>query len=250
MPRLSTPARVGTAPADLRPIRRVWCVWPLCVLGVRPGKPMCANVSTSSSCAQCQCQRRVDRQRLGQPGVGLSSEWRDSRRRLEPFGADSRYRDVGSRRVLARMASATATTAATAAAPRRPSCHEQSKSKPRRLYGVRRAALSPSPRVRQGLARIRPDATVFTRDRRHVLRIIYKAGGDAGLNPDCMPKVPPRPPPLLRRLLSAGVPTPKVAAILRHATANVTTQVYRGARGVRPGDPRYELESAFAAAEN
>ena len=59
-------------------------------------------------------------------------------------GSDSSYRDVGIRRVAFLMASATATTAASAAAPRRPSCHEWSKSKPRSLATAKTARATPN----------------------------------------------------------------------------------------------------------
>ena len=71
-------------------------------------------------------------------------ELRGASARVSADGADLSYRDVGSRLVLVRMASATATTAATAAAPMRPSCHERSKSKPRSLTTQKTASATPN----------------------------------------------------------------------------------------------------------
>ena len=95
--------------------------------------------------------------------------------------------------------------------------------------------------------RITPTALVFTRDRRNVLRNIYAAGTLAGLNPDGMPKVSCHD---LRHscaglLFAAGVPTRRIASVLRHATTAVTMTVYGGLVESDRAGLRNDLEAAL-----
>lgn len=81
-----------------------------------------------------------------------------------------------------------------------------------------------------GDALVFPTATGNSQWRRNVLRAIYAAGDAAGLNPDGVPKVGCH---SLRHicaglLLAAGVPAPRVAAILRHANTRTLLTVYAG----------------------
>jgi integrase len=103
------------------------------------------------------------------------------------------------------------------------------------------------------LARLRPEALVFQtcngrpHHRKNVLRAIYRAGDHAGLNTKGGKKVGCHD---LRHscaglLLSAGVPAPKVAAILRHADARVTLTVYAGAVESQRAELRDDLEAAL-----
>ena len=88
----------------------------------------------------------------------------------------------------------------------------------------------------RNIARTHRDARVFTtatgqpQDRRNALRAIYAAGDDAGLNPKGAQRVGLHD---LRHscaglLLAAGVPMPKVAAVLRHSNPRITADVYAG----------------------
>jgi integrase len=97
------------------------------------------------------------------------------------------------------------------------------------------------------------DALVFrTRNgrphhRKNVLRAIYVSGTAAGLNEKGKKKVSPHD---LRHscaalLLAAGVPAPKVAAILRHADARVTLTVYAGVVESQRSELRADLEIAL-----
>ena len=76
---------------------------------------------------------------------------------------------------------------------------------------------------------------------------IYRAGDDAGLNPESVERVGCHDPwhPYAGLLLAAGTTLPKVSAILRHSGTRVTAETYAGpvesARPERVGD----LESAF-----
>jgi integrase len=102
-------------------------------------------------------------------------------------------------------------------------------------------------RVGSTLARVRPDALLFPHDRRNALRAIYKAGDDAGLNPDGMEKVGLHD---LRHscaglLFAANVPAPTIAAILRHADVRTTLTVYAGLVETNRAGLRGELETAL-----
>jgi integrase len=107
----------------------------------------------------------------------------------------------------------------------------------------------------RGFARVKPDALVFQtrtgrpQDRRDVLRAIYKAGDDAGLNPDGVERVGCHD---LRHscaglLFAAGTPLPKVAAVLRHSDTRVTAEVYAGLVESARADLADDLEAAFWA---
>ncbi len=83
--------------------------------------------------------------------------------------------------------------------------------------------------------------------RKNVLRAIYRAGDQASLNKKGGKKVGCHD---LRHscaglLLSAGVPAPKVAAILRHADARVTPTVYAGVVESQRAELRDDLEAAL-----
>lgn len=84
-------------------------------------------------------------------------------------------------------------------------------------------------------------------DRHNVARAIRVAGDAAGLNPPGLKKVAPHD---LRHscaalLLAAGVPAPKVAAVLRHADARVTLMVYAGLVESQRSELRADLETAL-----
>ena len=98
------------------------------------------------------------------------------------------------------------------------------------LQAQRRRALLAS------FTRVASDAFVFVtatgkpQHRKNALRAVHAAGDAAGLNPEGAEKVGLHD---LRHscaglLLAAGVPMPKVAAILRHADARVTATTYAG----------------------
>jgi integrase len=97
------------------------------------------------------------------------------------------------------------------------------------------------------------DALVFStvngrpQDRHNVARAIRAAGDAAGLNPQGVKKVAPHD---LRHscaalLLAAGIPAPKVAAVLRHADARVTLMVYAGLVESQRSELRTDLEAAL-----
>lgn len=105
----------------------------------------------------------------------------------------------------------------------------------------------------RGLARVRPDALVFStrtglpHHRKNALRAVYRAGDAARLNPIGRPKVGCH---SLRHsaaalLLAAGVPAPRVAAILRHADARTTLTFYAGLVESQRPDLRNDLETAL-----
>jgi integrase len=88
----------------------------------------------------------------------------------------------------------------------------------------------------QSLARVRPDAFVFTTSRgrphgpRNVLRAVYAAGDTAGLNGQGRERVGVHD---LRHsfvavALAAGLTLPEAAALARHANPRVTAAVYAG----------------------
>ena len=85
--------------------------------------------------------------------------------------------------------------------------------------------------------------------RRHaVANAVRVAGGKAKLNPDGAKPVAPHD---LRHscaglLFAAGVPVPKVAAILRHANPRVTLTVYAGLVESHRSELRGDLEAALA----
>ena len=109
-----------------------------------------------------------------------------------------------------------------------------------------RAHRSRFPGVRDAL--VFPTCNGKPQHRKNVLRAIYLAGDRAKLNPKgggkkvgCHD---------LRHscaglLLSAGVPAPKVAAILRHADARITMTVYAGLVESQRAELRDDLEAAF-----
>ncbi len=109
-------------------------------------------------------------------------------------------------------------------------------------------------RARQhSLARRRPEALVFqtsngtAHDRHNVGRAIRAAGDAAKLNTAGAKTVGPHD---LRHscaalLLAAGVPVPKVAAVMRHADARVTMMVYAGLVESQRSELRADLELAF-----
>ncbi len=88
----------------------------------------------------------------------------------------------------------------------------------------------------QALARVRPDALIFTTShgkphgRRNVLRAVYAGGDAAGLNGDGLERVGVHD---LRHsfvavALAAGLTLPEAAALARHANPRVTATVYAG----------------------
>lgn len=94
---------------------------------------------------------------------------------------------------------------------------------------------------------IDPDALVFHHMRHAVLRAIYVAGDAAGLNTGgkrvgCHD---------LRHscaglLLAAGVPAPRIAAIMRHANVQTPLTTYAGVIETQRADLRGDLEEAFS----
>jgi integrase len=92
-------------------------------------------------------------------------------------------------------------------------------------------------------------ATGKPQDRHNVARAIRAAGYAASLNPMGTTKVAPHD---LRHscaglLLAAGVPAPKVAAILRHADTRTTLTVYAGLVESERAALRDDLELAFGS---
>jgi len=103
------------------------------------------------------------------------------------------------------------------------------------------------------LVRRKPEALVFQtsngrpNDRHNAARAIRAAGDAAKLNPEGAKKVAPHD---LRHscaglLLAAGVPAPKVAAVLRHADTRTTLTVYAGLVESQRADLRGDLEAAL-----
>ena len=106
----------------------------------------------------------------------------------------------------------------------------------------------------RSLARVRPDALVFTTSRgkphgrRNVLRAVYAAGDTAGLNGDGREPVGVRD---LRHSfvaagLAAGLTLPEVAALARHANPRVTATVYAGLTAENRDQLGAKLAAAFA----
>lgn len=98
-----------------------------------------------------------------------------------------------------------------------------------------------------GLHLIRPDAVVFTRVRRSVLRAVNNAADRAGLNPEGVEKVGCHD---LRHscaglLFAAGMSAPTVAAVLRHADTRTTLATYAGLVETDRADLRRDLDAAF-----
>jgi integrase len=90
-------------------------------------------------------------------------------------------------------------------------------------------------------------ATGQPQDRQNVGRALRAAGDAAKLNPAGVKKIAPHD---LRHscaalLLTAGVPTPKVAAIMRHTDARVTLTFYAGLVESERGSLRADLEAAL-----
>ena len=97
----------------------------------------------------------------------------------------------------------------------------------------------------RGLHLTRADALVFTQDRRNVLRAVYRAGDDAGLNPDGAERIGCHD---LRHscaglLFAAGMSAPTVAAVLRHADTRTTLTTYAGL--VETDEPTCDMTSAL-----
>jgi integrase len=90
-------------------------------------------------------------------------------------------------------------------------------------------------------------ATGRPQDRHNVARALRSASTAAGLNPKGAKKVAPHD---LRHscaglLLAAGVPVPRVAAIMRHADPRVTLAVYGGLVETQRAELRADLEAAL-----
>ena len=103
-----------------------------------------------------------------------------------------------------------------------------------------------------GLHLTRPDAPLFTQHRRNVLRAVYRAGDDAGLNPDGAEKIGCHD---LRHscaglLFAAGKSAPIVAAVLRHADTRTTLTTYAGLVETNRADLRQDLDVAFAGGKS
>jgi integrase len=99
-----------------------------------------------------------------------------------------------------------------------------------------------------GFQRVAAGAPLFTQDRRNTLRAIYKAGDDAGLNPEGSERVGCHD---LRHscaglLFAAGVSAPTVASVLRHSDTRVTLTTYAGLVETDRADLRRDLDSALA----
>lgn len=103
----------------------------------------------------------------------------------------------------------------------------------------------------KGLHLTRADAFVFTQHRRNVLRAVYKAGDDAGLNPEGAERVGCHD---LRHscaglLFAAGQTAPTVAAVLRHADTRTTLDTYAGLVESDRQELRKPLDVAFGGAK-
>jgi integrase len=105
----------------------------------------------------------------------------------------------------------------------------------------------------QALSWVRPDALVFTTSRgkphgrRNVLRAVYAAGDDAGLNRDGLERVGVHD---LRHsfvavALAAGLTLPEAAALARHANPRVTATVYAGLTDTARAGLAAKLAEAF-----
>jgi integrase len=105
----------------------------------------------------------------------------------------------------------------------------------------------------QALARVQPDAFVFTTSRgrphgrRNVLRAVYAAGDSAGLNGDGRERVGVHD---LRHsfvavALAAGLTLPEAAALARHANPHVTAAIYAGLTDTARAGLGAKLASAF-----
>ena len=81
-----------------------------------------------------------------------------------------------------------------------------------------------------------------------MLRAVYRAGDDAGLNPDGAERIGCHD---LRHscaglLFAAGMSAPTVAAVLRHADTRTTLTTYAGLVETDRADLRHDLGLAFA----
>jgi integrase len=84
--------------------------------------------------------------------------------------------------------------------------------------------------------------------RRNVLRAVYAAGDRVpGLNPEGLPKVGLHSlrHSLAAAMLEAGMPLPKVSAILGHADTGITAKVYAGLLESQTAELRADLEAAL-----
>jgi integrase len=100
-----------------------------------------------------------------------------------------------------------------------------------------------------GLHLTRPDALLFTQHRRNVRRAVYRAGDDAGLNPDGVERIGCHD---LRHscaglLFAAGMSAPTVASVLRHADNRTTLETYAGLVKSDRQELRRPLDAAFQA---
>lgn len=107
----------------------------------------------------------------------------------------------------------------------------------------------------QALARVQPDALVFTtlrgrpHGRRNVLRAVYAAGNAAGLNGEGRERVGVHD---LRHsfvavALAAGLTLPEAAALARHANPRVTATMYAGLSDPARAGLAAKLAEAFGA---
>jgi integrase len=107
----------------------------------------------------------------------------------------------------------------------------------------------------QALARVQPDALVFTtlrgrpHGRRNVLRAVYAAGDAAGLNGEGRERVGVHD---LRHsfvavALAAGLTLPEAAALARHANPRVTATMYAGLSDPARAGLAAKLAEAFGA---
>ncbi len=105
----------------------------------------------------------------------------------------------------------------------------------------------------RALARVQPDALVFTTSRgrphgsRNVLRVVYAAGDAAGFNGEGRERVGVHD---LRHsfvsvALAAGLTLPEAAALARHANPRVTAAVYAGLTDSARAGLGEKLRSAF-----
>ena len=107
----------------------------------------------------------------------------------------------------------------------------------------------------QSLSRCAKGSLVFTtstglpQHRKNVLRAVWRAGKTAGLNDDGLERVGVHD---LRHscaglLLAAGVPMPKVAAVLRHSNPRITADVYAGLVETERAKLGDDLAAAFGS---